>query len=365
MNLKFTKTAATAHRDSAMEAETMKKNVASLKCHTSKGNLKKLFLLLACCLAVVCARATVFPSDWEITALPWTIYDKAPSGFARNTAEASYFGAYYNFNALDVNEFEDAWSKIPNEYPLTKAVMRGDPSPSPKPNDFLSASFKVGYDDTGFFVFVVYEDDEYATWYEFCEIVYSPYYKLETGGRNFTVGGEDRSGILYTRYWELGASKIVVKRTGVFSVMKLSGYGVCYDMPPNDCAHLNYEFADCTDPFNENRYCWAIKIPYNALDDTYYGTPFNKEVWTNAGEGNGISFDVKFADNDSDLGQYSFRDYWWNADDNNGFWSTDWAGFLKPGASVASTTGTGVDWPANYTYTPQPGCWFSSPSFAG
>ena len=293
-----------------------------------------LFFLMALAFS---AKAVVFPADWPIQSTPWSSYQTAPVDFARKTSMAVYFGAYYDFENLQGNvfEFEDAWDRIPFEYELSNLVAQGlDYVPS-KPNDFVSASFKVGYDDVGFFVFVVYEDDEESTLHEQLEILYSPYHRLEEGGRNFTVNSEDRSGILCTRYWDLGASKIATTPTAVRGIMKLSLMGAVGDMTPDDVWSnygLVFEFANCTNIlFEPNKYRWAVKIPYKALNDTYYGTVFDKEAWKEACDGKGISFDVKFSDNDSDLLPGSWwRTYWWSADVNDGFWSTDWAGFLKP-----------------------------------
>ena len=315
-----------------------------------------LFLLTALTFSVKAVDVPVFPAHWDILPTPWSNTNKAGENFERREAVATYFGAYYDFNTLNIAQFEDDWALIPNEYELQEKsddrVPGNDGGSWPSKKDFETASFKVGYDDEGFFVFLIYEDDETETMSEEWEVMYSPYRTLETGGLIFTVGGEDYSGILSTRYWELGASKIVTGKTDVKKIMKLSGYGQAGDQFPDDVPYLTFDFVSCTNNvYTPQKYCWALKIPFEALEDSENGIIYEKDDLNYLCDGMGLSFDMKFSDNDFDTpGESAFRAHWWNAGENDGFWSADFAGYLKFGAGVDGIDDSNMQ--SNITITP-------------
>lgn len=294
--------------------------------------MRKIGLLLVLAALAFSSKAIDFPTDWEIAKTAWSDIIVAPAGYTRNTATAVDFGEYLDLGSID---FFDTWGSIPEtqEYPMKNVVLMDD---APAKAIDGTGSFKVGFDDEGIIVFVYFIDDEAATKNEKWEIAYSPYHKLGENGRNFTnVEGEDRSGVLYTRYWELGASKLTMMSTGVDGIMQISGSAkTAKDVSKDLVSKFSIEFYNYSDNFNPEEIRWAAKIPYYALDDSYYGTEFDKTAWAAACDGEGISFDVKIKDVDSGMEKGS-RDYWWNANVNHGFWSTDWAGYLKQGGPIS------------------------------
>ena len=310
--------------------------------------MKKIGLLFVLAALAFNVKAVDFPSTWEIVKSVWSEYRVAPPGFNRQTAEAIDYGEeYIDLYSMD---FLDEWYRIPDEYayPMKNQVIMGTNTPSKTPASDGTGLFKVAFDDEGIVVLCYFIDDEVPTGSEKWEIAYSPYQKLGTGGRNFTVSSEDRSSILYTRYWELGASKITMMSSGVDGIMQITGSdGMAKDVSSAQVGKFTVDFRSFTQYTTPKEIMWAAKIPYYALDQEViedllgniipgYGVQFTKDMWPAACDGQGLSFDVKFRDVDTDMPSPAnqSRDYWWNADVNDGFYSNDWAGFLKQGPKI-------------------------------
>lgn len=284
--------------------------------------MKTFNLFIACSAIALNAMAVEWPEEWAISGTVW-FSGEAIGSVTQKEATATYLGSSYDIYAAD---FIYSWEDELKEDAAPIAIHDG--ASTVKPNDGVG-EWKAGYDDSYLYVFVQYADDEIPMGTEKVEIALAPYDKLETSMLDqFQSAGVE--GLLYARWTELGGLKITSDRTGQMTVMEASGeLKTAADNPYSGTAAADAIFMDCTDQIgNPSLIQWIVAIPFTALDDIYNNVPFDLDVWESACNGKGISFDVKFADSDMDgVG----RNYWWNANDNNGFWSTSYSGYLAKG----------------------------------
>ena len=284
--------------------------------------MKTFNLLIACSALALNAMAVEWPEDWTIAGTSW--FDGSVIGSVTpKEAQATYLGESYDIYGA---YFPDAWELELGE---ASSIDVFDNRYAVKPNDG-EGEWKAGYDDYNLYIFVQYEDDEMPMGTEKVEIAFAPYDKLET-----SMDFGDYEGLLYARWKELGGYKLTATPSGGMKVMEASGELKTVGDNNSDGipAFGDAIFMDCTDKIsNPNLLQWIIQIPFTALEDTYHGVPFDLDVWKSACNGKGISFDVKFADVDMDgEGGADGRCYWWCSNDNNGFWSTSYSGYLAPG----------------------------------
>ena len=322
MNPDFTKTTATAHRGSAMEAETMKKNAARLKSHTSKGNLKKLFLLLACCLSAASAMAVDWPANYRTDGGIWfnpVLYLEDVNGIrpATKTAIAEWKPDF----TLPQNEaeFDIAYAALNVEYPIENL------RPGEYPVSGTSA-YKVAYAADAIYV-LVQNTTAYSSVYP-AEVIVSPYDKLENA---------PEEGPAWIRYAELGGYSAAATNgygKAIFSCVNDASSGI---MPMTGGAALNYIIDRViTDVCSDDGVTKvAFQLDFSSMDDTLNGVDFDLDAWKSACGGKGIPFDVHCWREESR--------YAWNSPEANNYFSNFYVGYLKPGEKGDIAQGTTGD----------------------
>ena len=306
--------------------------------------MKKITFLLMVAAISLNLSAVEFPSSWVIDGFNWCENVKA-EGLTQKTAKAGFLKDVYEANPESSKydnkyDFDSVWEDYLGEgYEclLNSYVPMGNAPKVAKPNDHQYAGIKVGYDNDALYVFLKYQDTEMPNGKEVMEVCVSPYDKLEKTNNIIAAGVDFTETAVYFRYIDLGAFKVTANKSRL-DIMTITNTGTGNDVQdatikPEPTGAVLF---DHTSTQEAQILKWVVKIPLRAMTGFEDMDDFNLSAWDIANGKKGISFDVKFRELDNGDLDGDCRDYWWNSNDNAGFYSTSYSGYLRPGGKVSA-----------------------------
>lgn len=286
--------------------------------------MKKISLLMLGCLAVATsAMAVDWPENYTYTNNgSW--FGNAPA-FAGDVYERSVATAQNVVDfavPADADEFDAIYTDLGVEYGIDKA--RSDNSAGPIAT---KAAYKVAYDLDAGAMYILMTYAAAKTSDLGCELMFCPFDKLE--GANPPTTPDDKSGVPWMRYWELGGAKVDASvKEGAFV---LGGYMACLNgaagysqSMPTLSERDGLTMKDCS---SADAVKLVFIINFYVLDDKKNGVEFSYDLWKAACDEKGISFEAKFK-------KAANCEYMWNTTDNNVYFSNSFAGYLAPGTPI-------------------------------
>lgn len=268
-------------------------------------------------------------ANWKLPIDWWFAGATAPSvgidAYPRKQAEAVYAPGFDAPSA----DFDATWAGIAGDGNVIANAL-GLAGSNTGANDFKDAAWKALYDDGSIYILLQWTDDD-VTGTESLEIALAPYFKLDVPDRT------DYPTAWYTRWAQFGGNKVMFDKNGFSSAMfvMVDQEGVGHITWAGTTEVLtNNLFLDDKTATGSKTVKWIITIGFPVLTGEYRQA-FNTEIWKDLCGGKGISFDLKVNDTDAD-DAFNTDDppvkkpaeYWWNADNNDCWMSTMFAGFL-------------------------------------
>jgi hypothetical protein len=313
--------------------------------------MKKLFTFLSISLLSVSGLFAQTDAErvanWQLPIDWWFAGATAPAvgidAYPRKQAMAEAVTA---FDAATAN-FDAAWALVAGNGNVMANAL-GLAASNTGPDDFKDAAFKVLYDESNMYILLQFTDDD-VTGNELLEMCLSPYFKLDVPDRT------DFPTAWYTRWSQFGANKLTFDKNGFSAAMMVN-------VDTAGVGHINWGgtteiltnnlFVDNHTATGSKTVKWIITVGYPVLTGEYR-PDFNVEIWKALNDGKGISFDMKVDDVDADDAfntddppAQKPAEYWWNADNNDCWMSTMFAGFL--GAKTSSSGKTDAEIVANW-----------------